>query len=71
MKLILESVIKNTNGIIDVGVIIINDNKKRQYTYRLKYDHDLDRFQRLYNKGTKCHGKALQVLVKNNLKEVM
>ena len=68
MRLILETIIRQPDGIIDVSVIIKGDNKKkRSYTYHLDSAYVLMEFNKLYYANTKCHGKALQILVKNNV----
>lgn len=68
MRLVIESIIKPPDGIIDVSVIIKNDKgKKNSYTYHLNSTYVLMEFNKLYYAGVKCHGKALQMLVKNNV----
>lgn len=68
MRLLLEAIINQPEGIIDVSVIIKNDDgKKRSYTYHVTSDRALKQFNGLYYQGEKCHGKALQVLVKNSV----
>ena len=63
MNLILTSIINHYDGLYDVTVNI--DGK--DYTYHLKYQQDIDKFNKYYNRGYK--GKALNVLRKNNVKE--
>jgi len=68
MRLLLEALVKQPEGIIDVSVIIKDDNgKTRSYTYHLKSVYALEEFHRYYYSNKKNHGKALQVLVKNNV----
>ena len=71
MKLMLEAVIKQPDGIIDVSVIIKEDNgKKRSYIYHLKDYKALEAFNNLYYSNKKNHGRALQILVRNNVQMV-
>lgn len=68
MKLMLEAIAQQPDGIIDVSVIIKEDNgKKRSYTYHLKDYKALETFNSLYYSNKKNHGRALQILVKNNV----
>lgn len=67
MKLFLEAIAKYPDGIIDVSVIINDDGKKRFYTYHLRSFHALEEFNKLYYSNKKNHGRALQILVNNNV----
>ena len=73
MKLILESCIKNPDGIIDISVFIQNEKVEvpKRYTYHLNSEYQARRFNTLYQKGTKTHGRALQILKQWNIRETM
>jgi hypothetical protein len=64
MKLILESMIKNPNGVFDISVFIQNQHEivPKSYTYHLDSEYWARKFSELYHVGIKCHGKALQIL---------
>ena len=59
MKLFVSSIVKNFTGLIDVTVVV---NGKKEYTFTLSSQYDLDEFERLLKHNP---GKAL-----NWLKEV-
>ena len=68
MRIIIETIMRHPDGIIDVSIIIENDKGgKNSYTYHLNSAYVLAEFNKLYYAGVKCHGKALQILVKNNV----
>ncbi|MFA5208217.1 MAG: hypothetical protein WC428_06270 [Candidatus Paceibacterota bacterium] len=73
MKLILESCVKNPDGIIDISVFIqnIKQDVPKRYTYHLASEYQARRFNTFYRKGKKLHGKALQILKQWNISEVM
>jgi len=73
MKLILESCIKNPDGIISISVFIKNGKAEalKRYIYRLNSEYQARRFNTLYRKGTKTHGRALQILKQWNIRETM
>lgn len=59
MKLFVSSIVKDFTGLIDVTVVV---NGKKEYTFTLSSQYDLDEFERLLKHNP---GKAL-----NWLKEV-
>lgn len=66
MKMIYESVTKNTNGIIDVSVLIqTKDSLFKRYSYSLRSYFFFKKFLSFYNK--KYYGRALQVLKVNKI----
>jgi len=70
MYLIHESTVRWPEGLIDISVIIVNDDKSsKSYTYHLSSEWASRRFDTLYHKGRAVHGKALAVLNKFKIKE--
>lgn len=73
MYLIHESTIKNTDGVIDISVIVVSKltggyKKMKRYTYNVSSEFAARQFHSLYKKGRKLHGKALNVLNQFKLK---
>ena len=68
MHLIHESTIKQPNGVIEISVIVI-DKVARPYTYALSSQFAVDKFEHLYRKNRKLHGRALTTLNKFKIKE--
>lgn len=67
MQLTLESCVREINGVIAISVFIQNkDLPPKLYTYHLNSDYFSRKFCRLYLKGKKYHGRALQILKRNN-----
>lgn len=58
MKLFVSSVVKDFTGLIDVTVVV---NGKKEYTFTLSSQYDLDEFERLLKHNP---GKALNWLKK-------
>jgi len=73
MYLILESTIKQIDGVIDICIVIVEPEKsrKKSYTYHLSSEYAVRKFSALYRKGRKFHGKALAVLNKFKIKETI
>lgn len=67
--LLHESTIKQMDGVIEITVFIVKENKRARYTYKMNSEFFARKFHDLYRKGRKCHGKALTVLNKNQIKE--
>jgi len=68
MHLLHESTIKQMNGVIEISIIII-DKIARPYTYALPSQFAVDKFEYLYRKNRKLHGRALTILNKFKIKE--
>jgi hypothetical protein len=64
MYLIHEATVKNSDGIIDVTVYIVREKIRKKYEYHIKSAWAVEQFEFFYNKGRKCHGKALSFLNK-------
>ena len=70
MYLLHESTIKNTNGVIEITVIIVNKPVNfKKYTYKIGSEYAARAFHNLYRKGRKLHGKALALLNEWKLEE--
>lgn len=71
MYLIHKSTIKNSDGVIDIDVIVVNEKtmKPKQYTYHLSSEYAAKKFHSLYTKGKKLHGTALNLLNKFKIKD--
>lgn len=69
MHLRHNSTIKNMDGMIDIDLFIINDSTCKQYVYHLSSEFAAEKFQKLYRKGERYHGKALTVLNDFKIKE--
>lgn len=63
MKLIIVSIAKDWTGLIDLTVRV---NEKKDYTFTLSSQYDLDEFERLLKHNP---GKALNWLKKVKIKE--
>ena len=63
--------IKNTDGIIDIEISIVKGNKAKNYNYHLPSEYAAEKFHILYRKGRDFHGKALTILNKFKIKEVI
>jgi hypothetical protein len=50
------------DGVILIDLFIVNENRARKYTYYLQSQFAVEKFEKLYMKGRKFHGKALAVL---------
>jgi len=66
MKLILESIIDHPEGVSDVSVIIVNQEKKKSYTFFIGSKKVVSDFRWLLNK--RFYGEALNLLKKENIK---
>ena len=68
MYLVQTHVFRYSEGFYEVGVIIVNEEKKTRkfYTYTIPTEKVLRDFTRLY-RHKKNHGKALQTLKKNDI----
>lgn len=71
MYLIHEATVKNTDGVIDVTVYVVEPEARtcKKYDYHLASRQAAERFHKLYRRGRSLHGKALAVLNKNKIKE--
>jgi hypothetical protein len=69
MNLIHQMTKKNWNGVYDVNVIIVNDNNKKEYTFRLSDAHTVKKIEWMIGKHKNFHGSALKLLKENNIKE--
>jgi len=67
LKLIEECAIKNYDGTISIGVIIIKGKFKKFYEYILPSIYSYELFKKSY-KRIKTHGKALNILNKFKIK---
>ena len=67
MYLVHKSTIKNTDGVIDIDICIVDDLKFKKYTYHLGSEYAARKFHTLYRKGH--HGRALVILNKFKIKE--
>lgn len=65
MYLIHEATIKHPDGLIDIDVFIVNNQKAKKYNYTLSSSFLAEKFHRLYRKGKKFHGRALTILNQN------
>jgi len=68
MYLIHESTIEHTNGVIEIGVYIVDGKSCKKYNYAVGSKAAAETFHSLYRKGGKFHGRALTILNKNKLK---
>ena len=66
MKLILESIIDHPEGVSDVSVIIVNQEKKKSYTFFIGSKKVVSDFRWLLNK--RFYGEALNLLKKENIR---
>jgi hypothetical protein len=64
MYLIHKSTKKESDGMIEIELYIVNQKKAKHYTYNLASQYAAEKFHTLYNKGRKCHGRALTILKK-------
>ena len=69
MYLIHESTVRNFDGVIDITVHVVNKKARKRYEYHLASQSKAEEFHRLYRQGNKCHGKALTVLNRNQIKK--
>ena len=67
MYLVHKSTIKNTDGVIDIDLLVVDGMKINSYTYHLSSDWAAEKFHKLYRKGH--HGRALVILNKFKIKE--
>jgi len=67
MKLILESMVKNPEGVFDIGIIVLNEKSTKRYTFGISSEFILRRIQLLCSK--KCYGKAINLLKSNNIRK--
>ena len=65
MKLMHESTVKNYDGLIDISVYVVNENKAKRYTYTLSSEFAAREFFSLYKR--RKPGAALNFLKKNNI----
>ena len=66
MNLILESIIDHPEGVSDVSVIIINQEKKKSYTFFIGSKKVISNFKWLLSK--QFFGEALNLLKKENIR---
>ena len=66
MKLILESIIDHPEGVSDVSVIIVNQEKKKSYTFFIGSKKVVSDFRWLLSK--RFYGEALNLLKKENIR---
>jgi len=69
MRLRLESIIKLESGLHEVSVWIIEDFKMRKYVYLVPSEFQVRKFNALYKRGKRVHGKALALLNKHKIKK--
>lgn len=66
MTLLIESIMHQWDGTIDLSIIII-DKIKRQYSFTIASNKILDEFRNYCKK--KCFGKALNLIKKYNINQ--
>lgn len=64
-----NATIQNMDGVVDIDLFIVNENTAKRYVYHLSSEFAAEKFQKLYNKGKRYHGKALTVLNQFKIKE--
>ena len=69
MYLILESSIKNFDGIYDLSVIVVKEDNRKRYTYHLNDGHLVNKIKWMISKSKKLHGTVMNILNKNNIVE--
>jgi hypothetical protein len=69
MYLVHKSTIKNTDGVIDIDLLVVDGMKINSYTYHLSSDWAAEKFHKLYRKSRSTHGKALAVLNKFKIRQ--
>ena len=67
MVLLHESTIRTPEGVFEITVHVVKNDKRKRYTYRLPSEYLKNKFINLYRNGEKTAGKALAVLNKNKL----
>lgn len=69
MYLVHRSTIKNPDGVIDIDISIVDREKIHSYTYHLRSEWAVEKFNWLYKKSRKTHGKALEILNQFKIKK--
>jgi hypothetical protein len=68
MHIIHESTVKQTSGLYEVSIYIVNEyNNFKKYIYKIGSEWAVRQFHMYYRKGTGMHGTALTIL--NRFKE--
>jgi hypothetical protein len=70
MHLIHLATAKNSSGIYDISVLIVNSPESiKKYDYQIPSEYHVRKFERYYHKGRGFHGVALKTLNENKIKK--
>jgi hypothetical protein len=67
MHIIHEATVRNTDGVIDISIVVVANYKRKSYTYHLNSEEKAKEFHSLI-RNRKRHGQAINLLNRSQIK---